>query len=514
MKKILNYLAIVTLVPTTVAGTVISCNQNKIAKPVPVKPLTPSSPKQTPLTPSSPKQTPLTPSDPKASTIKPGQETAQGIANKLKGKTVKVNPTFWGGHNVRDYKTQLQTALVQQHLLNQDEAQYVTGANQVISEVLAYHNLTFKVVKNGRTANVTGMTVDASESNQAIIQKVQKGHITFSYNYWKNKNVRDHNYEIETILVNEGILNRIEANWVEMMDSFVFNAGAKDYQVPITVDNFPPAISAKATFHLVNDGRTAQAIANDLKTFGQMGETGRWSGNNVYFLKENTTGLYADDPLVMKNFRDILKSTDASVFTQAEINDITFPHVKLTNADNGNYITATVKKGNQTATVQLDIVAYNTPYFIAEGVDDLTTTADFQFAVNLTPAMITYLYNYFSSHSDESDRLGYFYQVLDDGTFNTDVTDLPYEHAEFMPWWNRLENYMDGYGRNVDTVSSIADSQSNCGTYSGYQNNLDFEKALYHQVMQNVYFGTYVSVEVSWYYGGPSDYETTSYRFW
>ena len=255
---------------------------------------------------------------------------------------------------------------------------------------------------------------------------------------------------------------------------------------------------------------TAKQIANKLNTDGEYVDGGSYSANNVYFLKPTAYNQYADSNIVMQNFRDILRYDRG--WDPALLNTFTFTHTLLKDYPNGNAIQVKVKKDGQTAQAYINLVAYKNPFLNLENQDTYNITFD----VNLTPSVIQYLRNYFTIQSNTTLRLGYFYQVCDDGDYDTVIYDLPTVGTSFFPWWDRLETWMGDYGAWADCKSSVASCQADSSTDNAYEkSNLAFENALYNQIM-HAKANTYLSVQVSWQWKGTGlEYWTNSnYHFW
>ena len=170
---------------------------------------------------------------------------------------------------------------------------------------------------------------------------------------------------------------------------------------------------------------TAKQIANKLNTDGEYVDGGSYSANNVYFLKPTAYNQYADSNIVMQNFRHILQYDRG--WQPDLLNTFTFAHTLLKDYPNGNAVQVKVKKDGQTAQAYINLVAYKCPFLNLENQDTYNITFD----ANLTPNVIQYLRDYFATHSNATLRLGYFYQVLDDGRFDNTFYDIPYEHAEY-----------------------------------------------------------------------------------
>ena len=272
----------------------------------------------------------------------------------------------------------------------------------------------------------------------------------------------------------------------------------------------PKFAQQQPNMHKTTNSLTAAAIANKLNTDGEYVDGGSYTANNVYFLKPTACNQYADSNIVMQNFRDLLRYDRR--WDPALLNSFTCEHKMLKDYPNGNAVKVNVHKDGQTAQAYINLVAYQTPFFNLENQD----THNFKFDANLTPSIIQYLKTNFKAESNETLRLGFFYQVLDDGRFDNTFYDIPYEHAEYYPWWDCLEEWMGDYGSWADCKSRVASCQADSSNDNSYEkSNLAFEKVLYNQIM-NAKPNTYLSVQVSWQWKGTSlQYWTNSdYHFW
>ena len=171
--------------------------------------------------------------DPSQKPFTPATETPQDIANKLQGKTVKLDPTSWNGKNILNYPKKFQQELVNQKLLTADEAQYVQGTSFVVGAIKNYPNLTFKVEENGVVAYAKNMTIEVTNPDYKVLDKMKNGHITLKYSEWKGRELKNnlYNYDFRQLLVKEKILTQEESNWIEANDSTVINQGPKTYIV-------------------------------------------------------------------------------------------------------------------------------------------------------------------------------------------------------------------------------------------------------------------------------------------
>ena len=127
----------------------------------------------------------------------------------------------------------------------------------------------------------------------------------------------------------------------------------------------------------------------------------------------------------MQNLRNVLKYDRQ---WQSYLNSFTLSHTLVTNAPNGNNVTASVYRDGQTAQATINLVAYKKPFINLEDQDDY----DMLFDVQLTPIVTKYLAGYFVSHSSIASCLEYFYQIIDNGEFNTYYTGLPEVDTSFF----------------------------------------------------------------------------------
>lgn len=440
-------------------------------------------------------------------------EDAEDIANKLWQQSIQLDPNFWFGKNIKNYQNQLNAQIVKQGILTADEVKYVSWKEFTVATAVFYWNKgDFTVSKDGAvcTGNVT-LNASTGETTQQIATKLEKANIQFNYDYWNKKNVSSYLTVIRNILVNEKVLTKYEAsNIIGFLNPTTITKTGKT-PINFNVNDDNTQTYATANVNVVNDGLSAPAIANKLHTNGEYCDGGAWSQNDTYFLKSNTTGQYADSALVKQNLQNILKYDRGWT---ADLNTITLPHKILTNAGNGNNLNATVTKDGQITTTAVDLVAYNTPFLNLENQD----TSNLSFDVNLTPKVISYLLSYFKNHGGSStknqdNRVQYFYQVIDDGGFDTSY--VPYEYAHYYLSWDCLEEWMGHYGSWADCKSEIAECEGNCGYYDSWKiSDLKFENELYHQIL-NAKPNACLSVQVKWHWEGTAtEYGVNSYHFW
>ena len=449
-----------------------------------------------------------------SSNLKATNEDAEDIANKLWNKTIKIDPNVFLGKNLQTDKDQFNAILVKNGILTQEETQYVSWGNLNINIAGWYWNKgSYTVTKDGATA--TGhVTVDAdpNETMQQLATKLENANIKFNYDYWNGKTIQNYSSEVKSMLVNEKILTKAEVSDVGVGGSATIqNPGQVAARFDVNDNN--NEVTANVQLNVVNDGESATEIANDLHTQGQFCDDGaEWDENDTYYLKPNTTGLYADNAVVLQNLRNLLLNNGIGWWTSAAVNTITLPHVMLTNSKGGNNIHATITKDGQTADSLVDLVAYNYPFIAYEGYDEFGDNYDFDFTVNLNPTIIKDLASYFPSYKGDITKcLEYFYQVLSNGDLDTSL--FPAISSHYFQWWDYLDGWADNtpFVQTGDTVSS--DICYLCtGSFHGDPSNIKFGQALYNEIM-NSKPNSYLSLSMDWY----TDYNTWKthyYRFW
>ena len=425
-------------------------------------------------------------------------EDAEDIANKIWNKTVKIDPNFWFNKDIKSDQTDFNKQLVQQGILTEDEVQYVSWGSLNINKAGWFTNQgVFTVSKDGATAS-GHVTVDASggETTTQIAAKIAKANIKFNYNYWNQKAVGSYFSQVQSILVNEKILTKGEAADVTGLKSPVTITKAGTVVVNLNLNNNKTSGIASAHVNVVNDGNSAEQIAQEVGP-------SRIGSNGYYDLKTNVVGQYADASGVISNWRNLL--VDVYGISSSDANALGLPHVKL-QGDNPN-VQAFATKDGQIFTQKVHLRGVTDIYYYN------TTDRDMTWYSNLNPTMVKDLKSYFPSHSS-GDDLGYFYNMLDD---DDDYDHLPsYDGTKYIPWGDRLEDNF-GYsfrgGNEPDLLLAqlaITDSITNPG-------NAALESALYQQVMSSS-SNNGLGVAINWYQYGDQQqdigYDTGSYDFW
>ena len=102
------------------------------------------------------------------------EESAQDIANKLAGKTIVLDPKFWVGKDIKNYKQQLDALIVQQGILTKKEVQYVSWGDLKIDQARKYPNCDFNVTKDGQTATAHDVTLNIDSAEFEWFNKINQ----------------------------------------------------------------------------------------------------------------------------------------------------------------------------------------------------------------------------------------------------------------------------------------------------------------------------------------------------
>ena len=143
-------------------------------------------------------------------------EDAENIAGKLFGQSIKIDPTFWLGKDIKNYQSQFNTAIVKDGILTQDEAQYVSWGDLTIKTAGWYRNdAHFTVSKDGATA--TGIaTVNANEGDtaQQIANKIQGKTINLDLSAWYEKSIPTNMSQFQQALVSQKLVTADDAKYI------------------------------------------------------------------------------------------------------------------------------------------------------------------------------------------------------------------------------------------------------------------------------------------------------------
>ena len=225
---------------------------------------------------------------------------ADDIAKKLQGKTIKLDPNYWLGKNINDYTVPLDNIVVKQGILTDDEVQFVHWSNLTINIAGWYWTVGFTVWVGGHASGTICLDADSGETTAQIAAKLQSKPIQLNYNYWNNKDLKTNLTDLRSIIVNEGILNKIEASEITGLsggDGYYtvnYNWVGEDYYINYIVNdnNTVSGTPDNPGVQVLNDGEDAQQLANTI------------SGKDVRLkLPNKDADKYADNPQVLADIR-------------------------------------------------------------------------------------------------------------------------------------------------------------------------------------------------------------------
>ena len=428
-------------------------------------------------------------------TPQPKNEDVEDIANKLFGKMININPSFWLNKDIANYQSQFNAAIVKQGILTKTEVQYVTWKSlDILRAGYFWNQADFTVSKDAATA--TGKaTVNASngETSKEVSAKISKAKLNFNFNYWNGKTILSQFQLFRQMFVNEKILTPAEASLVSLATSGFKITKAGSFTIQLHVNDGNQDVITPLHLAVLDDGLSAQQI------------TGKLNGG-IYYLKANTQGKYADSTAVTKNFRDLL--THDLDYSDDNANDITLSHTIL-KEDNKNMTAKVTKDGQIATTNQIEVIDYNYPYTVTQ----YQSNNYFQVFINLTPQVVNRLTAYYRSHPATTTQqysfdLGYFYQVINDGQYvHTDnIPKDPNDPEQFI-WWDRLDGQMGDYGGAED--EQVSDEEADCSN--------DAIKYFSQSLIQNTQVASiapYLTVMFEWDYGTTHWSELYSINKW
>ena len=282
---------------------------------------------------------------------------ADDIAKKLQGQTIKLDPHFWLGRNLQEDGFLLNDIIVKKGILTQDEAQWVYWNNLTINVAGWYWKAGFTVSVDGQSSasGTTCLDDDSGETTAQIAAKLNSKPIQLNYDYWNNKNLKTNLADLRSIIVNEGILNKIEASEITGLsggDDYYtvnYNWVGEDYYINYIVNdnNTVSGTPDNPGVQVLNDGKDAQQLANQI------------SGQQVLLkLPHKDAGKYADNPEVLA---DIRQQFVADQWYKADqVKYLYAPHQMLINYIFGyDSVQFTFKKDGQIAqTVTCHVIFY------------------------------------------------------------------------------------------------------------------------------------------------------------
>ena len=252
---------------------------------------------------------------------------ADDIAKKLQGKTIKLDPNFWLGRNLQEDGFLLNDIIVKKGILTADEAQYVNWSDLTINVAGWYWTVGFTVDWLGEYATGTVcLDADSGETTAQIAKKLQSKPIQLNYDYWNNKDLKTNLADLRSIIVNEGILNRVEASEITGLsgddDYYTVNYNwiGENYYINYIVNdnNTVSGTPDNPGVQVLNDGKDAQQLANQI------------SGQEVLLkLPHKDADKYADNPQVLADIRQ--QFVASQWYNADQVNYLYAPHQMLIN---------------------------------------------------------------------------------------------------------------------------------------------------------------------------------------
>ena len=146
---------------------------------------------------------------------RPHDETAQQIAEKLDGKTIRLDPAFWVGKSPSDYRQKFLNEMIQQGLINEVEKNSMAWPHITITDAKVYHDFYINVVRYDQSVRVeVALDVSPFETAQTIAKKLQAATILLNPGFWLRKDVFDYQSQLNDAIVQQGILTRREVQYV------------------------------------------------------------------------------------------------------------------------------------------------------------------------------------------------------------------------------------------------------------------------------------------------------------
>ena len=250
------------------------------------------------------------------------------ISSKLRNKSIKLDPKFWVGKNLRDYKEELDDAIVKSGILNFAESRYVASEGFVIQKAIVYRNQKVYVREDFGGWNVD-VNFDAATPSQKIADKLNNKTVNLDPNFWLGKDIKTNRSALVDRLVNQNIITYEEAQYVSW-DNLNISKAQKYVNVPLKVQKNGITVNA----HINLDANyEATKIANKLSNKTIRLNPQFWVGKNVEAKAEV--------------FRAAL--VNQHIITKTEAQAVILPNLNLTKAQKYQNIPFIVVEGNHNA---------------------------------------------------------------------------------------------------------------------------------------------------------------------
>lgn len=217
------------------------------------------------------------------------------ISSKLRNKSIKLDPKFWVGKNLRDYKEQLDDAIVKSGILNFAESRYVASKGFVIQKAIVYRNQKVYVREDFGGWNVD-VNFDVATLSQKIADKLNNKTVNLNPNFWLGKDIKTNRSTLVDRLVNQNIITYEEAQYVSWGNLNISKA-QKYVNVPLTVQKNGITVNA----HLNLDANyEATKIANKLTNKTIRLNPKFWVGKNIKNYKEQLDDAIVSQGILTK----------------------------------------------------------------------------------------------------------------------------------------------------------------------------------------------------------------------
>ena len=230
-------------------------------------------------------------------------EDAEDIAGKIYDQSIKIDPNFWLGKDIKNYQSQFNTAIVKDGILTQDEVQYVSWGDLTIKTAGWYRNdAHFTVSKDGSTATGTA-TVNANEGDtaQQIANKLQGKTINLDLSAWYEKPIAANMSQFQQELVNQKLVNADDAK-------YVYNDNVQ--WTPTKVASYPSCdflikkdgqtVTASNITLNITDNETASQIAAKLANKTIDLDPSFWNGKDIKNYHTQLANLLVQQNIVTK----------------------------------------------------------------------------------------------------------------------------------------------------------------------------------------------------------------------
>ena len=274
-------------------------------------------------------------------------ETAADIANKLRGKIIKLDPTVWLGRNIQNYFSDLNALVIKAGILTADEAKHVAWSSQTIASAAWYWTVHFIVDFSGQTASGTDtLNATTGETTAQIANKLKTHLVKLNYNYWNGKNLATNLAQLRSIIVNEGILTKAEASDITGLyngtgKSDFYTVGPGWINVPNVINytvNDNNTVSQTPDYNgidVLSDGEDAQQLASKVTT------------SDFIIIPTQYDYTYADAPQTLAGIRQ--EFVTEGYYNSDQTKYLYAPHQQLRDLPFGqsNHVVFTFQKDGQ-----------------------------------------------------------------------------------------------------------------------------------------------------------------------